>query len=63
MIYSPRLPQRLGAEQREAEALILGELNPHSRTLEKCPDCGGKVAHEGGCLKCPSCGWDACGAR
>ncbi len=28
--------------------------------LEECPDCGGKVVHEGGCNKCVECGWSTC---
>ena len=27
---------------------------------EKCPSCGGKVVHEGGCNKCLECGWSVC---
>jgi ribonucleoside-diphosphate reductase alpha chain len=26
-----------------------------------CPDCGGKVEHEGGCVVCRSCGFSKCG--
>jgi ribonucleoside-diphosphate reductase alpha chain len=25
-----------------------------------CPDCGGVIAHEAGCLMCHSCGWSKC---
>lgn len=25
-----------------------------------CPDCGGKIAHIEGCLKCPDCGYSEC---
>lgn len=25
-----------------------------------CPECGGHVNHQEGCLLCPSCGWSAC---
>ncbi|MFW6190149.1 MAG: adenosylcobalamin-dependent ribonucleoside-diphosphate reductase [Candidatus Bipolaricaulota bacterium] len=31
--------------------------------LEKCPDCGGKVIHEGGCNKCVECGWSTCSIK
>lgn len=27
---------------------------------ERCPECGGKLIHEGGCINCPSCGWSKC---
>jgi ribonucleoside-diphosphate reductase alpha chain len=25
-----------------------------------CPDCGGEIVYEEGCMKCHSCGWSAC---
>ena len=28
--------------------------------LEACPDCGGRIQHESGCLVCPSCGFSRC---
>lgn len=26
-----------------------------------CPECGGNLLHESGCVTCPYCGWSACG--
>jgi len=28
--------------------------------LEFCPDCGGRIQHESGCMVCPSCGFSKC---
>jgi len=28
---------------------------------DRCPICGAKLIREEGCMKCPSCGWSACG--
>ncbi len=28
--------------------------------LEFCPDCGGRIQHESGCMVCPSCGYSKC---
>lgn len=28
---------------------------------EKCPDCGGKLIRENGCIHCIDCGWSRCG--
>lgn len=28
---------------------------------EKCPECGGKLARENGCIHCLDCGWSKCG--
>ena len=28
---------------------------------DKCPECGAKVEHIGGCVQCPQCAWSRCG--
>jgi ribonucleoside-diphosphate reductase alpha chain len=28
---------------------------------EVCPDCGGKLIRENGCIRCIECGWSKCG--
>lgn len=28
---------------------------------EACPDCGGRIVRENGCIKCIDCGWSKCG--
>lgn len=40
---------------------ILSKYIPAEDTGEKCPDCGGKIIRENGCLHCDSCGWSMCG--
>lgn len=32
------------------------------KQIDKCPDCGGIVYHEGGCIACRECGWSVCKA-
>lgn len=29
-------------------------------TSEKCPECGGELIREGGCIHCKDCGWSRC---
>jgi ribonucleoside-diphosphate reductase alpha chain len=31
-----------------------------SAAMGACPDCGGAVEHEGGCLVCRACGFSKC---
>lgn len=40
---------------------ILSKYIPAEDTGDKCPDCGGKIIRENGCLHCESCGWSMCG--
>lgn len=70
MKYEPRKPISL-AECRERERAVVKEIaetivaeiedtNLHSRTLTECPECGGKLVRESGCMTCLGCGWNAC---
>lgn len=33
----------------------------NSGSKKVCPDCGGDLVHDGGCVTCPGCGWSKCG--
>jgi len=39
---------------------ILAKYMPDENTGDKCPDCGGNIIRENGCLHCDSCGWSKC---
>jgi ribonucleoside-diphosphate reductase alpha chain len=39
---------------------ILSKYMPSEDTGDKCPDCGGNIVRENGCLHCDSCGWSKC---
>lgn len=39
---------------------ILTKYMPDENTGDKCPDCGGNIIRENGCLHCDSCGWSKC---
>jgi len=38
----------------------VGELNKHANIVGVCPDCGGALRHEEGCMKCHACGYSKC---
>ena len=39
---------------------VLSKYIPTETTGEKCPECGGDVIRESGCLHCKDCGWSRC---
>jgi hypothetical protein len=39
---------------------VLSKYEPTEVTEEKCPDCGGTVVRESGCVHCTNCGWSKC---
>ena len=39
---------------------ILSKYMPSEDTGDKCPECGGNIIRENGCLHCDSCGWSKC---
>jgi ribonucleoside-diphosphate reductase alpha chain len=40
---------------------VLYKYMPAETTGEKCPECGGDLINEGGCIHCAECGWSRCG--
>lgn len=38
-----------------------GQTKSDWKATDRCPDCGTKLAHEGGCIICYGCGWGLCG--
>jgi ribonucleoside-diphosphate reductase alpha chain len=39
---------------------ISSDLTPHADIVGVCPDCGGALRHEEGCVKCHACGYSKC---
>lgn len=50
------------AEQEDVPAADKGEQRVEVKPYhEQCPECGGDIVHEGGCVCCKECGWSKCG--
>lgn len=39
---------------------VLNKYITDEETGEKCPECGGELIREGGCIHCKECGWSRC---
>lgn len=39
---------------------VLNKYITDEETGEKCPECGGELIREGGCVHCKECGWSRC---
>jgi ribonucleoside-diphosphate reductase alpha chain len=39
---------------------IVSDLGSHANIVGVCPDCGGALRHEEGCVKCHACGFSKC---
>jgi ribonucleoside-diphosphate reductase alpha chain len=55
------IEENAGAEATLAQAESVVENSLHSANIVGvCPDCGGALRHEEGCVKCHSCGYSKC---
>ncbi len=45
---------------KETRAPTIQQQVSNKKTMRICPDCGGPVYHESGCLTCPACGFSLC---
>ena len=47
-----RMKRRAKTQDTQAASRFTGEI--------VCPECGTKLYHEAGCIRCYSCGWSRC---
>jgi ribonucleoside-diphosphate reductase alpha chain len=50
----------LAMKHSHSDAPVSSELAPHGDIVGVCPDCGGALRHEEGCVKCQACGFSKC---
>jgi len=55
---STKLKVTVGAMNEESHST--SELTEEASIVGVCPDCGGALRHEEGCIKCQSCGYSKC---
>jgi len=48
-------------ETGETQEGIVHRSDPLDMLMGACPDCGGAIEHEGGCIVCRLCGFSKCG--
>ena len=59
-----KFAKQLGLDDSASEAKHEAPKEEHEEHygVSSCPMCGQMtLIHEGGCSRCPSCGWSACG--
>jgi len=54
-------PQPAPIPQNVGGAFIPADIPANAAEVHVCPECGGKVEHEGGCVICRACGFSKCG--
>ncbi len=45
----------------EVNQEVKNEIDTTNKSKDKCPECGGDLIHEMGCVTCTSCGYSKCG--
>jgi ribonucleoside-diphosphate reductase alpha chain len=51
---------KLAMKHSNNDESVTSEIKPHGNIVGVCPDCGGALRHEEGCMKCHSCGYSKC---
>ena len=49
------------ASDPQKESIEVNSSDNHNKKSDKCPECGGELIHEMGCVTCTSCGYSKCG--
>ena len=57
IVYAPVSVQKVCAVYDEEQGALIG--HNYRLSVEICPECGAKLIHEAGCVRC-LCGWSRC---
>jgi ribonucleoside-diphosphate reductase alpha chain len=53
-------PTGVAMKHSSGDEPVVSDLEVHGETVGVCPDCGGALHHEEGCVKCHVCGFSKC---
>lgn len=61
-MYKEMKREMKGNKQKKTTPKIKEKIEQsiESSPANKCPECGGELYHEGGCIQCKDCGWSKC---
>ncbi|MDP3731765.1 MAG: vitamin B12-dependent ribonucleotide reductase [Candidatus Omnitrophota bacterium] len=53
-------PASVAMKHSYSDEPVLSDIDVHGEIVGVCPDCGGALHHEEGCIKCHACGFSKC---
>ena len=53
-------PESVAMKHSYSDAPVISDFDVHGEIVGVCPDCGGALHHEEGCIKCHACGFSKC---
>lgn len=60
VIKAPLESAAIAMKHSHEDEPIATDMEPHADIVGVCPDCGGALRHEEGCVKCHACGYSKC---
>ena len=53
-------PESVAMKHSHSDEPVISDFDVHGEIVGVCPDCGGALHHEEGCVKCHACGFSKC---
>lgn len=57
---SKKIPMKHSHNDEHNDENVISDFSLHGDIVGVCPDCGGALRHEEGCIKCQACGFSKC---